>query len=563
MSFFTSALRSAGILSHENPQQFGEELRRKVGPLAVPVARVLEKISNLTQGTVDPLKLPVSRPRYQFTILLERIRKTVERVTLLQILSNPPLIDGKPLTFEQLVGEDPERRALLEKICPGIFKATPLKQKDLIRVALEYQENRLKRLLDQVIRWTFLQPDWQSLSQETVFDMLEEVKGALTSKIKWISDPYIPFLKMAIEERAIWHLRSIKDPGASAHYQLFDALQREQEMIFGKVLEMYYNTFLGADHPKVQENLRNQNDLCQIEPQDVKDRIIELQLKAVAGHLAPDMESKEAVYQLLLKLYKDPRAFVMLDKAESALYDKILAKWQQLTRSDLKAIPLEYFVTHAPVNSAADPEIQRDLAQYHAMSKTLSLTKQTFPQQEACCLKASHIKLEEHKAEIIRLEQTLKHLTAQKKQLEDKLSSYPAGLGEKAASLQVEIWKLEDEIAKANRVMKFFLEGSHRRTAASFAETIALRAKESVDEAKLQRCIEERKMIIIQIAGHRSEVLQTEEEIAVGRAQFREIAKVSTRKLKIELDDLASKVYYLTPEQLDALMKHDDTEWVM
>ncbi len=563
MSFFTSSLRSAGILSSQNPQQFGEVLRLERGPLSIPIARLWEKVSNLGTKTVDRQNLPVSRPRYQFTIILERIRKTVERVTLLQNLYNPPVIEGEPLTFEQLVGDDPKRKALLEKICPGIFITSPFKQRELIRLALEYQENRLNSLLKQMINWTFLQPDWQNLSQTQVFDMLDEVKGALTSKIKWISDPYIPFLKMAIAERAVWQVRSEKDIGLASFLFLFEGLKTEQDMIFGKVLDMYYNTFLGADHPKVQENLRNHNDLCKIEPEDVKAGIIDLQLKAIADYLSPNQESQKAAYTLLLKLFQHPDAFANMDTTETKLYDQLIANWAHLARSDLEIVPLEYFVTHVPQNPDSNPQIARDLAQYQAIEKQLSLVRSTSDEQEARYLRGSTEKLEGHKCEILRLVQIRSDLTLQKMELERKLSTYPKGLEEKATDLQIQVWQLEAEIQKAGRVMRFFLEGCHEKRATSLKATINLRAQEFVDQAKLDQCTAAFKQVISEIAVQRSAVLETEAELVQGRALFRETYQVGVRKAKTELHLLASKVYYLTPQQLETLMKTDDNQRVM
>jgi len=58
-------------------------------------------------------------------------------------------------------------------------------------------------------------------------------------------------------------------------------VDREVEWIFPIIPDMYYNTFLGAGHPKVKANLRNKNDFVQITPEDVKDHIREMLLDAL------------------------------------------------------------------------------------------------------------------------------------------------------------------------------------------------------------------------------------------------------------------------------------------
>lgn len=255
MSNFVSALTYA-----RSVETWGDRLRAGNSLISIPLARVASKVVSTETHVVQ-----------KFTLLEERIRKTYERVTLLSNL--------KQWGVQTIIDGSPELIPAIEKAAPGLLEAED--QKGLLETAYATQSQRLETLQRELIQWTFLQPKWQYLPEDQIFNMITQVKATLTSKIKFIQDPSIPFLKLAIEERVKWHIERLPDD--DFHNRLFESLHREVGQIFQQIPDMYYNTFLGADHPKVQENLLNQNDLVTITPEDVKDHIVELQLKAAAA----------------------------------------------------------------------------------------------------------------------------------------------------------------------------------------------------------------------------------------------------------------------------------------
>ena len=448
MSFTTSSLKPTGSEPTNNPEQFGERLRSNRGSLTTPLARLWEKFTAIGR-TIDPATPSIPPFQGHFNLLIKRISKTVKRVTLLENLHNPLTLKEngveRPLTVDEIVGDNKAQRDLLEKICPGVLKASPLVQQRLIEQALAYQKNKLDRLLKQVIQWTFLQPDAQNLSQNEIFEMLAQVQGTLTSQIKWITDPYIPFLKMAIAERAKWHVRSLNFTEENPLGRLFVALTSEQYQIFCKVPEGYYNNFLGATHEKVSENLRNGNDKSKINNDDIIMRIIELQLRAVVDFLMPDSKKDEA-YQLLLKLYNNPAASGSLTEQEQELHSQIIQNGVDFTKSKRKIVSLQQFVTHPPKNAEAHSEINNDLKVYQATTQLLTTMKESAKHFETKQDKAIYEELRSRVREIARLTGQYNESKAQQKKLEQQLARYPEGLEDKAVKLQAHVWKLAAEI---------------------------------------------------------------------------------------------------------------------
>lgn len=257
MSNIVSSLTYAGSV-----ENWGDRLRAGNSLLSIPLARAAAKITSTETPLVQ-----------KFTLLEERIRKTYERVTLLSNL--------KQWGVSTLVEGSPDLKPAIIKAAPGLLDVPEQEQPKVLEEAHKSQSTRLDSLQRELIQWTFRQPHWQFLPEDKIYQMLEEVRVTLASHIKFIQDPTIPFLKIAIEERVKWYVESLQDKD-DFHNQLFDRLEQDVEPIFRQIPEMYYNTFLGADHPKVQENLMNQNDLVPITPEDVKDHIVELQLKAAA-----------------------------------------------------------------------------------------------------------------------------------------------------------------------------------------------------------------------------------------------------------------------------------------
>lgn len=201
-----------------------------------------------------------------FRILQQKLLSNVEQITLLNSVK----------VFQDVSWLSEGQAATINKLCPGVLAAPFAQRPVLIEAALAPLATEENKCYRKIIEWTFLQIDISTLKKEDIYRMIHQVSGALISNNKTInSDPLIPLFKIALGERVRWHLKN------SANIpKLPQLIAHETDLIFKQIDEMYYNTFLGAGHPKVQENLRNQNDLVKITPQDVRDHIVHLQQTA-------------------------------------------------------------------------------------------------------------------------------------------------------------------------------------------------------------------------------------------------------------------------------------------
>ncbi len=527
--------------------EFGESLT-STNPLKVPFARAMSHLQRSQMDKAeqkrDPSNLPITKHRAQFALNMKQLEKAVTRITLLECVVGGMTQFNLPL--EQAYKKEDEK--LLKKICPGLFVVeSKEEQLTLLRDALEYHNSRLNGLFHQIVRWTLLQPNRSNLKQEQVFEMITEVLARIKCKFK-SNDPTVPFLKIAIQERAKWYLQNFESE--ASFEKLFELLVNGNELIFKQIPEMYYNSFLGADHPKVQENLRNQNDLVKIQDADIKERILQLQLQAIAEVLAPSDDEIVICSQVLQNCFIGHE----LGIRENRLFQAMMQKWEAIIAPRLKVIPLQYFITHEPSHLDPNSSLEQDLQEYKSLEQRASLLIQEAPIHESQWLERTVEIIREKEFEIARIEKL------SQKYMEDyvehglQLAKYPPNLDESVTDLQIRVWTLESELAKANPLTKKFIEITLNQAQKKFNKKLGIAVQKTIAQSAFDRSKNELQRLENEGKRARSELKRANNELVEARIKFRGIMSNQLQTIKDELNRLAQKEYKFSAGELKAIV---------
>ena len=276
-----------------NSVSFGGHVKENNGTLSVLWARLIEKVSKVNGN--DPERSIASFSESQFALDLIRIEKTTARIELLNCMETfgPQVVVGKNVNLIY------QAKRINRKL---LFVADKKEAKELIDTSRVELSARLSTLYKKMVQWAKPQAKYGSPTQ--FYEKIVLIRGALTSCVKSGGDPTIPFLKAMIEERTKALLESANNDEKSTN-ELCSTLDQEIDFIFKQIPDMYYITFLGADHPKVQENLKNQNDLVKITPEDVKGHIVSLQLKAAVDFAKGSKQGVDKICERITLLYQN------------------------------------------------------------------------------------------------------------------------------------------------------------------------------------------------------------------------------------------------------------------
>ncbi len=540
MSLFTNLLgsfKSEGSQAERlNPvEQFSNSLPSGDNPLTVSVGRLVSNM--LVKGNEDkrdPSNLPISKHRIQFALNMKQLDKVVKRITLLECV-----IKGMEMPEFNLSLKDaykPKDEKLLKKICPGVFAVeSKEEQLKLLHEALDYHNSRLTGLLHQIVRWTFLQPNESELTREHVFKMITEVLSHLKRNFK-SNDPTVPFLKIAVQERAKWYLH---ETNQNSFDQLFDFMRQENELIFNEIPDMYYNSFVGADHPKVQENLRNQNDLVKILDSDIKERIVQLQLQAIAEVLAPSHDEIGVCAQVLQNHFMDQG----LGVRETQLLHTMMKNWRAQVTGQLQVVPLEYFITHHPSHLDPDSQLARDLQEYNTLQQRALEIQRDAPLAERSWLARTAQIITEKEDEIARIEQMSQKYMQDYVKQSLQLAKFSPKLDESVTDLQIKVWTLEAELAKANPFTKKFIEIGLHQAKGKLNKKLGIAVQKATVHAVYTRAKNELERLGIARIQAQSDLQRAKDELVEARIKFREIMSQQLQTIKDQQHRLAQKEF--------------------
>ena len=259
----------------QDPISFSDQLKQNNGTITILWARFKENLTKI--GGQNPSQTLSSSAQSQFALDLVRASKTAMRLSLLDCI--------KTFGREAAIGEDKNLAYQLTRINPNLLSVSKEQLLSLVDQSHKELNNHLNTLYKKMVIWACLQPTIAGSEVESFYQIIILIRGVLTSQVKSGGDPTIPFLKSVIEQRTRWIVGSISPKDLDYKGRVRSALMKEQQQIFRQIPDMYYNTFLGAEHPKVQENLRQQNDKVQITPEDILTHIAHLQSRALEGAL--------------------------------------------------------------------------------------------------------------------------------------------------------------------------------------------------------------------------------------------------------------------------------------